>query len=400
MSDEALVLIINCGSSSVKFSVLAPNSGAEYLAGIAEALGTPKAKLKWHYQGVEDSHRLALDTDHAAVINELVTQFDSAWSDLQDRLTAIGHRVVHGGEHFSSSVLINQKVIACIEECNSLAPLHNPAALKGIYASLDAFPQLPQVAVFDTAFHQQMPIYAYLYGLPYSLYEEQKIRRYGMHGSSYQYVSERCAELLGKQTTELNIIAAHLGGGSSICAINCGRSVDTSMGLTPLEGLVMGSRSGDLDPGILLHLQQALGYTQASLEQLLNRESGMLGISSLSSDCRTLEQAAKKDHKGAKLALEIFCYRLAKYIASYTIPLTSVDALVFTGGIGENSSWVRNRTTEWLKPLGYQMDPERNQKTRSQAEGLISAQGSPKILVIPTKEEWVIARDTSRLVQS
>ncbi|WP_444893658.1 acetate/propionate family kinase [Microbulbifer sp. TRSA001] len=400
MSDQNLILIFNCGSSSVKFSVLDPDSGAEHLAGIAEALGTPKAKLKWHYQGTEDSHRLALDSDHAAVINELVTQFDRAWSELQDGLKAIGHRVVHGGEHFSSSVLINQKVMACIEECCDLAPLHNPAALKGIYAALDAFPQLPQVAVFDTAFHQQMPKYAYLYGLPYPLYEEHKIRRYGMHGSSYQYIGERCAELLGKQTAELNIIAAHLGGGASICAIKQGRSVDTSMGLTPLEGLVMGSRCGDLDPGILLYLQQSLGYTQASLEQLLNRESGMLGISTLSSDCRALEQAAEKDHQGAKLALEIFCYRLAKYIAAYTIPLGSVDALVFTGGIGENSSGVRSRTIEWLKPLGYQLNPEANQKTKSQVEGLISAQETPNILVIPTKEDWIIARDTSRLVQS
>ncbi|MCO1333959.1 acetate kinase [Microbulbifer sp. OS29] len=399
MSEQGLVLIFNCGSSSVKFSVLNPCSGVEHLAGVAEALGNAKANLRWRYQDTEDSHKLALDTDYTAVISELVRQFGTEWADLQQRLIAVGHRVVHGGEHFANSVLINQNVISCIKKCCDLAPLHNPAALKGIYAALNAFPKLPQVAVFDTAFHQGMPEHAFLYALPYELYEKHRIRRYGMHGSSHQYISERSAELLDKPVDRVNIISAHLGGGASICAVKEGRSVDTSMGLTPLEGLVMGSRCGDLDPGLILHLEQALGYSLAGIEELLNRESGMLGISSLSSDCRELENAADKGHKGAGLALEIFCYRLAKYIAAYTVPLGSVDALVFTGGIGENSSWIRGRTIEWLSLLGYRLDPHLNQRPYSHAEGLISQQNTPKVLVIPTKEEWVIARDTARLAQ-
>ncbi|WP_299581092.1 acetate kinase [uncultured Microbulbifer sp.] len=397
MPGPSLVLILNCGSSSLKFSAIDPADGAEFLYGQAEALGTSAARLKWRQHNEEGDEQLSPTDDCESIIEALVGRFAESWSHLRERLMAIGHRVVHGGEHFADSALINTKVLSAIRNCCELAPLHNPAALQGIQASLTAFPQLPQVAVFDTAFHQSMPDYAYLYALPYSLYRDHHIRRYGMHGSSHRSIAERGAQLLKTPTDKVNIISAHLGNGASICAIKGGQSLDTSMGLTPLEGLVMGSRCGDLDPGLLLHLGEALDYSLAELELLLNRKSGLLGISELSNDCRELEEAMAKGHAGARLALNIFCYRLAKYIAAYTVPLKRLDALVFTGGIGENSSWVRRKTIDWLSPLGYQLDAERNEKIRFGAEGRISRIGTPDIFVIPTREDWVIARDTARL---
>ncbi|GAA5442704.1 acetate kinase [Microbulbifer sp. NBRC 101763] len=397
MPNPGLVLILNCGSSSLKFAALDPFSGEEYLSGQADALGSSGAVLNWRYCSEDNSQPLSPSDDCESVIGWLVERFDGTWLGLKARLLAIGHRVVHGGELFADSVLIDQQVLTAIRSCCELAPLHNPAALQGIQTALIAFPQVPQAAVFDTAFHQGMPDYAYLYALPYRLYQDHHIRRYGMHGSSHRYIAERSAELLGKPTTEANVISAHLGNGASIAAIKGGHSVDTSMGLTPLEGLVMGSRCGDLDPGLLLHLGESLDYSLAELEQLLNRESGLLGLSGLSNDCRELEEAMENGHEGARLALEVFCYRLAKYIAAYTVPLRRVSALAFTGGIGENSSWVRHRTISWLSALGYQLNQERNEATRFGAEGLISKAGTLDIFVIPTREDWVIARDAARL---
>ncbi|WP_299945178.1 acetate kinase [uncultured Microbulbifer sp.] len=399
MANPDLVLILNCGSSSLKFAALDPGSGKEFLCGQANALGGAAAKLIWRYRAQNGAQKLSRDDDDTTVIRALVDRFDGQWSELKNRLIAIGHRVVHGGELFASSVLIDEEVLSAIQSCCELAPLHNPVALQGIQAALAAFPQLPQVAVFDTAFHQSMPDYAYLYALPYRLYQEHHIRRYGMHGSSHRYISERSAQLLGRPTPEVNIISAHLGNGASIAAIKGGYSVDTSMGLTPLEGLVMGTRCGDLDPGLLLYLGRTLNYSLGEIEQLLNRESGLIGLSGLSNDCRALEQAAEDGHTGARLALEVFCYRLAKYIAAYTIPLHRVTALVFTGGIGENSAWVRDRTTAWLNGLAYQLDPALNEKIRFGAEGRISRQNTPEVLVIPTREDWVIAKDTAQLAR-
>ncbi|MDP5208292.1 acetate kinase [Microbulbifer sp. 2205BS26-8] len=399
MLDPDLVLILNCGSSSLKFAVLDPESGKEFLCGQANALGGTTAKLVWRYRTQNETQQLARDDDYTTVIRILVDRFDRQWSELRERLLAIGHRVVHGGELFASSVLIDEEVLSAIRSCCELAPLHNPVALEGIQAALAAFPQVSQVAVFDTAFHQSMPDYAYLYALPYRLYQQHHIRRYGMHGSSHRYISERTAQLLGKPVPEINVISAHLGNGASIAAIKGGHSVDTSMGLTPLEGLVMGTRCGDLDPGLLLYLGRTLNYSLDEIEQLLNWESGMTGLSELSNDCRALEQAAEGGHTGARLALEVFCYRLAKYIAAYTIPLHQVTALVFTGGIGENSAWVRTRTTDWLNGHAYQLDPALNEKIRFGAEGRISRQNTPEVLVIPTREEWVIARDAAQLVR-
>ncbi|GAA5523606.1 acetate kinase [Microbulbifer aestuariivivens] len=398
MSHSSQVLIINTGSSSLKFAIVDPLSGKEQLSGIGEALGSASPRMEWVHDGVEQDCRLDAGASHHSVIEILVEQILGELPVLSEELIAVGHRVVHGGEYFSSSVLIDQQVINTIDQCASLAPLHNPPALKGIRAAMDEFPQLPQVAVFDTAFHQSLPEHAYLYALPYSLYRDQRIRRYGMHGTSHQFVSERAALLLGRPLAETNTITAHLGNGASITAVQGGASVDTSMGMTPLEGLVMGTRCGDLDPGVLIHLAESLNHSTDKLKNLLNRESGLLGISELSNDCRELEQAAAQGHHGAKLALEIFCYRLAKYIAAYTLPLRHVHALVFTGGIGENSSWIRERTMHWLGALSYELDREQNEATRFGAEGPISRSGTPVALVVPTNEEWIIARDAAAIV--
>lgn len=398
MNSSGLVLILNSGSSSLKFAVLDPESGYESLSGIGDALGGPQPSLEWKYGGRKQARQLESGADHSAAIDALVALLREEVPELEECLIAIGHRVVHGGEHFSRSVLIDRKVIDAIKDCASLAPLHNPPGLLGIRAALEAFPQLPQVAVFDTAFHQTLPEHAYLYALPYSLYREHRLRRYGMHGSSHRFVCERAAQLLGTPLEETNIISAHLGNGASVSAIKGGASIDTSMGLTPLEGLVMGTRSGDVDAGLLMHLGESLGYSLERINQLLNRESGLLGISGLSNDCRELERAAANRHRGAQLALEIFCYRLAKYIAAYTVPLRRINAVVFTGGIGENSSWIRERVLHWLGALGYRADTALNARMCRGAEGSITPANNPLALVIPTNEEWVIARDAADIV--
>lgn len=392
------VLVLNCGSSSVKFALIDPHSGALDLSGIGEALGRDEPSVSWKYCGDKRSTTLPAEAGHNEVIRVLVDDILSEYPDLLGNLTAIGHRVVHGGEKFSHSVLIDDAVINTIHDCVALAPLHNPAALEGIEAARRAFPDLPQVAVFDTAFHQSMPRHAFIYALPYELYRDHGIRRYGMHGTSHRFVTERAAELLNLPVNEVNIISAHLGNGASITAVLNGRSVDTSMGLTPLEGLVMGTRSGDVDPGLLMHLGSHLDYRLKEINDLLNKKSGLLGISELSNDCRALEQAAAEGHDGAQLALDIFCYRLAKYIASYHGVLPQVDALVFTGGIGENSSLVREKVLRQLAGLGYALDEARNQRARAGEEGPISTEQSAVTLVIPTNEEWVIARDAASLV--
>ena len=314
-----------------------------------------------------------------------------------ESLLAVGHRVVHGGEDFAESVLLSGEVLQAIRDVAHLAPLHNPANITGIEAALTAFPALPQAAVFDTAFHQTMPAHAYLYALPRSLYEDHGIRRYGMHGTSHQYVAGQAAELLGRELEHSNLITAHLGNGASVAAILGGRSVDTSMGLTPLEGLIMGTRTGDLDPSISHYLVTQLDYSLEQVEELFNTQSGLLGISELSNDVRSLEEAAAEGHAGAALALDMFCYRLAKYVGAYTAVLGRVDALVLTGGVGENSAGVRSGLIQRLGGLGYELDPRANLAMRFGQEGLISTPGSATTLVVPTNEEWVIARDAARL---
>ncbi|WP_281557139.1 acetate kinase [Thalassomonas sp. RHCl1] len=392
------VLVINCGSSSVKFSIIDSNTKQAILTGIAERLLSAKASFKLTYQQQNEQFSLKAPFDHEAAIAELVQQLTRL--ELLDTLSAVGHRVVHGGEHFSEPSLITKEVKQTIADLAHLAPLHNPANLTGINAAEKALGHLPQVAVFDTAFHQSMPEKAYLYGLPYALYQEHDIRRYGFHGSSHSFVAEQAASFIGKPLTQCSFISAHLGNGCSITAIKAGQSIDSSMGFTPLEGVMMGSRSGDLDPGIIFHLIEHLGYSPDQVQNLLNKDSGLLGLSGLSNDCRELEQAAlTQDNDRAKLALEIFCYRIAKYIAALSASLTSLDGVIFTGGIGENSSYVREQIINQLSLLNFHLDQDKNQETRFGKSDDISTPSSRYALVIPTNEEGVIASQSIQVLQ-
>ena len=322
-----LVLVLNCGSSSLKFAIIDALTGDDQISGLAECFGLEDSRIKWKVDGKKFDAKLGAFTAHREAVEFIVTKILGEQPQIAEQIQAIGHRVVHGGEKFTHSVIIDESVIHGIEESAIFAPLHNPAHLIGIRAAQASFPNLPQVAVFDTAFHQSMPEHAYIYALPYKLYREHGIRRYGAHGTSHLFVSREAAKALGKALDDTNVICAHLGNGASVTAIKGGKSVDTSMGLTPLEGLVMGTRCGDMDPSIVYHLIHKLGYTADEVNNLMNKQSGLLGISELTNDCRGIEEGYENGHKGATLALEIFCYRLAKYIASYTVPLGRLDAL-------------------------------------------------------------------------
>ncbi|MCH1930691.1 acetate kinase [Shewanella sp. A25] len=393
-----LVLVLNCGSSSLKFAVIDAQTGDDQISGLAECFGLEDSRIKWKIQGVKHEATLGAFTAHREAVEFIVNKILAEQPELAAQIQAIGHRIVHGGEKFTRSVIIDEHVIKGIEECSSLAPLHNPAHLIGIRAAMASFPKLPQIAVFDTAFHQSMPDRAYIYALPYKLYREHGIRRYGMHGTSHLFVSREAAKLLNKPLADTNVICAHLGNGASVTAVKGGKSVDTSMGLTPLEGLVMGTRCGDLDPSIVYHLVHQLGYTLEEVNNLMNKQSGLLGISELTNDCRGIEDGYADGHKGATLALEIFCYRLAKYIASYTVPLGRLDAVVFTGGIGENSDIIREKVLNMLQIFNFSVDSERNKAARFGKQGIITSEGSPVAMVIPTNEEWVIAEDSIKLI--
>lgn len=397
MSNQ-LVLVLNCGSSSLKFAVINATSGEEKLSGLAECLHLQDARIKWKLNGHKQEAVLGAGAAHEQALSFIVNEILATHPALNDNLFAIGHRVVHGGEKFTSSVIITDEVIKGIEECVTLAPLHNPAHLVGIRAAQQAFPALPNVAVFDTAFHQTMPENAYLYALPYKMYQEHGIRRYGMHGTSHYYISQQAAEILGKPVAELNIINCHLGNGGSVCAIKNGQSVDTSMGMTPLEGLVMGTRCGDIDPAIIFHLHDALGYSLADINTMLTKESGLLGLTEVTSDCRFVEDNYDSE-VAAQRAMDLYCYRLAKYIASYTAALDGrLDAVVFTGGIGENSAPIREITLNRLALLGFKVSSEANLKARFGKQGIITEADSTIAMVIPTNEEWVIAHDALELV--
>ena len=394
---QQYVLVLNCGSSSLKFAIIDAQSGNETLSGLAECLGLENASLKYKLNDNKHTVSLAPNAQHAQAISVLVQLIND--NKLSDQLIAVGHRVVHGGEHFTGSVIINEEVISAITKVSALAPLHNPANLVGIEAATKAFGTLPQIAVFDTAFHQTMPSKAYLYALPYALYKEHSVRRYGFHGTSHYFVSGQAAEVLQKPIEDINLISAHLGNGCSVTAIKGGKSVDTSMGMTPLEGLVMGTRSGDVDPGLFSFLSN-LGYSAKKIDNLLNKKSGLLGLSQLSNDCRTIEEQYEKQNPQAILALNVFCYRLAKYIASYTVPLGKLDAIIFTGGIGENSNLIREKVLNLLTIFGLSVDNDKNLKARFGKSGIITNNNSgPIALVIPTNEEWVIAQDSAQLVK-
>ncbi|BCK02829.1 MULTISPECIES: acetate kinase [Vibrio] len=392
-----LVLVLNCGSSSLKFAVVDAQSGEQHLSGLAECLHLPEARIKWKLDGKHEA-QLGEGAAHDEALSFIVETILASKPELAAQLKAIGHRVVHGGEQFTQSALIDDAVLKGIEDCAALAPLHNPAHIIGIKAAQKAFPELKNVAVFDTAFHQTMPEEAYLYALPYSLYKEHGIRRYGMHGTSHLFIAREAAERLGKPANELNIINCHLGNGASVCAIKNGQSVDTSMGLTPLEGLVMGTRCGDIDPAIIFHLHDTLGYSVEKINTMLTKESGLLGLTEVTSDCRFVEDNYGQKEEATR-AMDVFCHRLAKYVAGYTASLDGrLDAITFTGGIGENSAPIREMVLNRLAIFGITVDSAANLKARFGGEGVITTADSRiPAMVIATNEELVIAEDTARL---
>jgi acetate kinase len=390
--NNQFVLVLNCGSSSIKFAIIDGNTGEAPLSGLAESLGNPDSSLSYNLMGSKTSIDLPEGASHQqglGAIQNVLAEHKS----LQQQLVAVGHRVVHGGETFTCSTLINDSVKQAIADNAHMAPLHNPANLAGIESAQSAFGNLPQVAVFDTAFFQTMPEHAYLYALPMELYRQHGIRRYGFHGSSHYFVAHQAATMLQRPLETCNFITAHLGNGCSIAAIKQGKAVDTSLGFTPLEGLVMGTRCGDIDPSIPTFLIEQLGYSATQVSKMLNQESGLQGISQLSNDCRTLEEQALLGNAQAQLALDIFAYRLAKYIGAYWVVTGSLDALIFTGGIGENSSFIRSCTVKHLNHLGFMLDDEQNHTVRFGQSGKISQDNSINIYAIATNEEWVIAMD-------
>jgi len=391
---EPLILVINSGSSSLKFAVYAGEQRQPRLSGLADRLGQAQACIAFRTPGGKITHDLPEPTHEAALDAVLKALADRGWLSA---LAAVGHRVVHGGEHFSRSVVITPEVLADIDACARLAPLHNPPAVRGIRSAMQGLPHIPHVAVLDTAFHQTMPPAAYHYALPLGLYRQFGVRRYGFHGTSHRFVAGEAVRMLALDPQDHGLVTAHLGNGASATAVQDGRSVDTSMGMTPLEGLVMGTRSGDVDPGALALIARRTGWDWDTLDNLLNQRSGLLGLSELSNDCRELEQAAQAGHAGAQLALDVFVHRLARYIGGLAMALRRLDAVVFTGGIGENSAWVRAATMQRLRPLGLALDAAANARMTGGAAGVISTGPGPRALVVPTNEEWMIARDAAAL---
>jgi acetate kinase len=387
-----MILVLNCGSSSAKFAVIDPTSGAEHVSGVAQRLGSPEATLDWKRAGKKQSQAIA-DARHEEALRAVVSLLGKL--ELLDGLLAVGHRVVHGGDKFSGSLPITPQVIAQIEECSALGPLHNPPNLTGIRIAQELLPRLPQVAVFDTAFHQTMPEVAFTYPVPLEWRDQHGVRRYGFHGTSHRFVSQQALERLGLEGKPSALITAHLGNGCSCAAIKDGRSVDTTMGLTPLEGLMMGTRSGSVDPGIVGHVASAQGVAPQVVLDALNRKSGLLGVSGLSNDMRSVEEAALSGNARARLALDLFCYGLAKSIASLAVPLGGLDALVFTGGIGENSPVVRARVVAQLSFLGLELDACANASHGKEQGGRITRSLRPQALVVGTNEELMIALDSA-----
>lgn len=398
------VLVINAGSSSLKYQLIDVDSGAVIAKGLCERIGIDGSKLTYKPTG-KDSHVFEKDMkDHAQAIRmvlEALADKDIGVVKSMDEIDAVGHRVLHGGEKFSEPVVINDNVLATIEECVPLGPLHNPANLMGIRGCMEVMPGVPMVAVFDTAWGQTMPKEAFIYALPYDAYTKYQIRRYGFHGTSHRYVTGRAVEKLvaaGMKKEDTRVITCHLGNGSSVSAARGGKCIDTSMGLTPLEGLPMGTRCGDIDPAIVPFIMQRTGMTPAEMDTYMNKKSGMLGLSGVSSDFRDLEAAAKEGNERAELALKTFAYKVKKYIGSYSAALGGVDAIVFTAGVGENDQGIRAQVLQGLEYLGVDADFDRNLNAPRGEEAEISKPGSRvKVFVIPTDEEMVIARDTAAL---
>ena len=396
------ILVINCGSSSLKYQLIDMETEELMAKGLVERIGIEGSRIKHETIGKEkktietpmQDHKRALELVMESLTNEEYGAIKSL-----DEIDAVGHRVVHGGEDFAQSVIIDEKVLKGIEDNVEIAPLHNPPNIMGIKACQRLLPNVKQVAVFDTAFHQTMPAESYIYALPYEYYEKYKIRRFGFHGTSHKYITNRAAEMLGKDVNEVNLITCHLGNVSSICAVKNGKSIDTSMGFTPLEGLAMGTRCGDLDPAILPFLMEKENLSTDEINTLINKKSGVLGISGVSSDFRDIEAARDEGNKRAKLALDIFEKRVRGYIGSYMTELDHVDAIVFTAGVGENSIEMRESIVNGLKSLGIKIDTERN-NVRGEDKLISADDSSIKIFVIPTNEELMIARDTKALVEA
>ena len=396
------ILVINCGSSSLKYQLINSDSEQVLAKGLCERIGIDGSAITHQKAGGEKQTTSAPMADHTQAVKLVIEKLtDSAVGAVKslDEIDAVGHRIVHGGEKFADSVLLTEEVMKAIEECNDLAPLHNPANLIGINSCREIMPGVPMVGVFDTAFHQTMPKKAYLYGLPYEYYEKYKVRRYGFHGTSHDFVSERAAQILGKKREDLKIIVCHLGNGASVSAVMNGKSVDTSVGLTPLEGLIMGTRSGDMDPAIISFLMEKEGISAQEMIAICNKKSGVLGLSDgLSSDFRDLAEAAEKGNQQAQTALETYAYRVGKYIGAYAAAMNGVDVIAFTAGAGENNAKVRELIGQYIGFLGTNIDPEKN-KLRGE-EVILSDEGSRVVtMVVPTNEELAIARATCRLVQ-
>ncbi len=391
-------LVLNSGSSSIKYQLYAMADESVLASGTVERIGEPQAlhthrvrQEDGHFEKTEETRPIASHEDGLARI-ALVMRESGALEDLSE-LFGIGHRVVHGGEYFREPTLVDAEVIGRIRELSPLAPLHNPANLMGIEVALKVSPGVPQVAVFDTAFHQSMPPHAYRYAIPDSLYSEHRVRRYGFHGTSHGYVAKQAAAYLQSPLETLNIITLHLGNGASAAAVQGGRSVDTSMGMTPLEGLIMGTRCGDLDPAIHFYLARETGKSSDEIEGILNRDSGLKGICG-ENDVREVQRLADSGNEQARLALEMYCYRLKKYIGAYYAALGRVDAIVFTAGVGENSPWIRQRTCEGLSGLGIRIDAQKNDRRQSEAFEFHDDESAVKLLVVPTNEELEIAHQT------
>ena len=396
------ILVINCGSSSLKYQLIDSDSENVLAKGLCERIGIEGSSITHQPAGGDKVTTEVEMKDHTDAVKYVIEKLTDAQVGVVkslDEIGAIGHRIVHGGEKFASSVIIDDEVMKAIEECNDLAPLHNPANLIGINSCKAIMPNVKNVAVYDTAFHQTMPKKAYLYGLPYEYYEKYKVRRYGFHGTSHDFVSKRAAEILGKDRKDLKIIVCHLGNGASISAVKNGESVDTSMGLTPLEGLIMGTRSGDLDPAIISFICDKENINADEMVSILNKKSGVFGLSGgVSSDFRDLLKVAEDGNEKAMDTLEAYAYRVAKYIGSYVAAMNGVDVIAFTAGIGENNAFIRAKVAEYLGYLGTNVNPEKN--AIQGEEAILSDEGSKVVtMVIPTNEELAIARETLRLVQ-
>ena len=394
------ILVINCGSSSLKYQLINSESEEVLAKGLCERIGIDGSAIVHQPEGGEKIKTEVDMPNHTAAVKYVIEKLTDPQVGViksLDEIDAVGHRIVHGGEKFATSVVLNDEVLEAIEQCNDLAPLHNPANLIGINSCREIMPNVPMVGVFDTAFHQTMPKKAYLYGLPLSYYEDYKVRRYGFHGTSHDFVSKRAAQILGKDIKELKIIVCHLGNGASVSAVKYGESVDTSMGLTPLEGLIMGTRSGDLDPAIITFLAEKEGISAEQVIDICNKKSGVLGLSGgISSDFRDLADAVAKGNNEAKTALETYAYRVGKYIGAYAAAMNGVDVIVFTAGIGENNAELRAMIGQYIGFLGADINPEKN-KLRGEEVILSDADAKVTVMVIPTNEELAIARETVRL---